>query len=71
MKITKELDLTEFEAWSGGADTLKELTLEEMDMLQNAIEDIYYDGLSETQLNDILWFEDEWIEEIIGRKLYE
>lgn len=71
MKITKELDLSEFEAWSGGADTLEELTLEEMDMLQNAIEDIYYDGLTETQLNDILWFEDEWIEEIIGRKLYE
>lgn len=71
MKITKELDLSEFEAWSGGADTLKELTLEEMDILQEVIEEVYPEGLTETQLNDILWFEDDWISEIIGRKLYE
>ena len=71
MKITKELNLTEFDGWSGGADTLKELTIEEMDILQDTIEEMYHEGLSETQLNDILWFEDEWIEEIIGRKLYE
>lgn len=67
----KEMNLSEFEAWSGAVDTLKELTIEEMDILQNIIEEIYPEGLTETQLNDILWFEDEWISEMIGRQLYE
>lgn len=71
MKITKELNLSEFEGWSGGADTLKELTFDEMDILQEILEDIYPEGLTDTQLNDILWFEDEWISEMIGRQLYE
>ena len=71
MKINTEMNLTEFKGWSGGADTLKELTLDEMDILQDTIEEMQPEGLSETQLNDILWFEDDWISEIIGRKLYE
>jgi hypothetical protein len=30
------------------------------------IEELYPDGLSETQLNDILWFESDWIFEQLG-----
>jgi hypothetical protein len=30
------------------------------------MEDLYPDGLSETQLNDILWFEEDWIFEMLG-----
>ena len=71
MRVYNELDLLQFEAWSGAVDTMKELTSEEMDILQEAIEELYPEGLSDTQLNDILWFEDEWISEVIGRNLFE
>ena len=30
------------------------------------IEELYPDGLTDTQLNDILWFEEEWIYETLG-----
>ncbi|MDD4353596.1 MAG: hypothetical protein PHN56_04005 [Candidatus Nanoarchaeia archaeon] len=59
--------LANFEAWSGAKDT-KETILnagkaEEFDYL---IEELYPEGLSETQLNDILWFEPDWIYETLG-----
>ena len=59
--------LADFEAWSGAKDT-KETILEKGmgEEFDNLIEELYPDGLSETQLNDILWFEPEWIFEILG-----
>ena len=30
------------------------------------IEELYPDGIGETELNDLLWFEDEWIYETLG-----
>jgi hypothetical protein len=59
--------LYNFEAWSGAKDTQKTIIsagkAEEFDSL---IEELYPDGLSETQLNDILWFEPEWCFEMLG-----
>lgn len=65
--INENLTLADFDAWSGAKDT-KEMILnnnkgDEFDAL---IEEIYPDGLSETQLNDILWFESDWIFEQLG-----
>lgn len=59
--------LANFDAWSGAKDT-KETILnagkgEEFDFL---IEELYPNGLSETQLNDLLWFESDWIYESLG-----
>ena len=67
MKLTKELSIENFEAWSGAVAT-KEMIINnnmvaEFDCM---IEELYPDGLSETELNDILWFEDEWICETLG-----
>lgn len=59
--------LVNFDAWSGAVDTklriIEEGKAEDFDFL---IEDIYPDGLSETQLNDILWFEEDWVFEMLG-----
>ena len=30
------------------------------------IEELYPDGIDETQLNDILWFKSEWVYEMLG-----
>lgn len=66
MKIYSETSLENFEAWSGGADTLRTLTHEQCEQLESIIEEIYPDGMSSTELNDILWFEDDTIAEWLG-----
>lgn len=67
MKIISETTLLNFEAW-GGAINTKNIIIEadKNDLFDQTIEDIYPDGLSETQLNDILWFDAKWIYEILG-----
>ena len=59
--------LRDFDAWSGAKDTKETIINEgkenEFDQL---IEELYPEGLSETQLNDILWFETDWIYENLG-----
>lgn len=66
IKITEEIDLINFKAWSGGKDTLDDLSSSDIERLQSILEDIYPDGMSDTQLNDLLWFERDWIAEELG-----
>ena len=66
MKITSEISLRNFEGWSGAVDTLNTLTDEQKDALEANLEDLYPDGMDETSLNDILWFENDTIAEWLG-----
>ena len=34
----------------------------------NLIEEVYPEGIDRTALNDLLWFDDEWIYEMLGMK---
>jgi len=59
--------LVNFDAWSGAVDTKNRIIEnDKADEFDNLIEELYPDGLSETHLNDILWFEEEWIFEMLG-----
>lgn len=67
MRITKEISLLDHDAWSGAVDT-KETIIEhgkarDFDFL---MEDLYPDGMTETELNDILWHEWEWLYDLLG-----
>ena len=67
MKITYELDLDRFEAWSGAKDTLERIQNEgKCTELENILEDLYPDGMTETELNDLLWFDSESVYEWLG-----
>ena len=67
MKITREMNLRNFKAWSGAKNTLNELIeLGKCEELEEVLEDLYPEGMTETQLNDILWFDVEWIYETLG-----
>ena len=67
MTITYELDLNSFQAWSGAVDTLERIQREgKCAELENVLEDIYPDGMTETQLNDLLWFDSESVYEWRG-----
>lgn len=71
MKLYCEKSLRDFEPWSGAVCRFNELTEEELDQLESMLEDLYPDGMDETQLNDILWFEEDWIAEQLGYKDWE
>ena len=66
MKIYRECSLTDFEPWSGGADRYKVLTHEQLEQLDAVLEEMYPDGASETEINDLFWFEDDYIAELLG-----
>ena len=67
MKIVIETGLTNFDAWSGAIDTKnKIIECGKEDDFDCMVEDLYPDGLTDTQLNDLLWFEDDWIFETLG-----
>ena len=63
MKIyNNTLTLEDFEAWQGAVDT-KQVIIDNNkgDDFEFLIEELYPEGIEETQLNDILWFDSEWI----------
>ena len=66
-KISYDLLDGTYKPWSGAVDTWETIEdnglLEDLDAL---LEDIYPDGLSESELNDLLWFDKDWIFEQLG-----
>ncbi|MEI6062398.1 MAG: hypothetical protein WCR72_16985 [Bacteroidota bacterium] len=59
--------ISNFNAWSGAIDTKQRIIEENKeDEFDSLIEEIYPDGLSEGDLNDLLWFESDWIYESLG-----
>lgn len=62
MEITKTIDIKNFQAWSGAIDTLNTIIEnDKLDDFEMLCEDIFFNGCTETQLNDFLWFDDEFI----------
>lgn len=69
MKIYSETSLESFEAWSGAVNTLDRIrNAGKCDVLEAILEEQYPDGMTDTQLNDILWFEPEWCYEMCGMR---
>lgn len=70
MKIYTEQSLADFKFWSGAEDTAQriweELGREGFDQLEVILEDVYPDGIDETELNDLLWFDAETVYEWLG-----
>ncbi len=60
-------NLNEFEPWSGAVSTW-ELIVEanKVDALDFMLEDLYPEGITSTELNDLLWFESDWVLDMLG-----
>lgn len=71
MKITTDISLRNFDFWSGAKDTVKYLTCEELGTIKTILEDLYPEGVDETTINDIFWFEDDAIAEWLGYDSFE
>ena len=62
MKIYSEINIADFKAWGGAIDTLDRIITEDKcDELEAILEDLYPDGIDETKLNDLLWFDNETV----------
>lgn len=65
--IKKEYGLSEFEPWSGAIpwfDIIREE--DKLDELDRVLEEMYPDGMDETELNDLIWLEPKTVFEWIG-----
>lgn len=71
MKIITDNSLNRFEFWSGGADRASVLTEEQMNQVEQALEVEYPDGIYETNLNDLFWFEEDYIASLCGFDSFE
>lgn len=66
MKFTVDKDLRNFDFWSGAADNAKELTTEELDQLDGILPDYFGEEVTDTDINDMFWFEFETIVHALG-----
>ena len=67
MEYKVECDLDQFDAWSGGKDTLDVLIEKGVcDEVQSLIEETFFETPTETQINDFLWFERDFIAHSLG-----
>lgn len=68
MKIYRDESLSNFEFWSGAISNAEEFTLEELDRIGEELEALDYEGngYDETQINDLMWFEPEYLASLIG-----
>lgn len=70
MKIVREISLSDFEFWGGAKETAKYLTTEDFDTIEQSLEDeVAASGeypYTETQLNDLFCFEEDYIAQILG-----
>ncbi len=66
MTIKTETTLKNFDFWSGARDTVKYLTESELNTIELTLEELYPEGMTDTELNDFFWFEDDTIAEWLG-----
>ena len=67
MQVYKEISLEAFEWWSGAADTAAKIReAGAWEELESILEELYPEGIDATTLNDLLWFESDWILETLG-----
>ena len=68
MKIYSETSLSNFEFWSGAVGKTDSLTDEDLDQIEVTLEELFPDGMTETELNDLFWFDFETVLELIGKE---
>ena len=72
MKYYVETSLENFEAWSGGRDTLDTLIEKGLcDTVEACLEEALGEDVSDTDINDTLWFERDMIAEWCGFSSWE
>lgn len=61
-----EKSLSEFEFWSGACIITDKLTVAEFDEIEANLSDIFENIPTDTEINDMFWFEPEFVLNLIG-----
>ncbi len=60
-------DLQDFEAWSGAEDTKNEIcNAGKGEQFITELEQVYMEGMTDSELNDLLWFDPDWCLHLVG-----
>jgi len=66
MKLTFD-SLKNYTPWQGAIETWERIKREnKVKALEQQLEELYPDGIDDGTLNDILWFEEDWVFEMLG-----
>ena len=66
MEYIVSKNLWNFDFWSGAKDNAEKLTSAEMDRLEAMLPDIFAETPTETQINDLFWFDFDSVCEWLG-----
>lgn len=67
MKIITDSHVRNFTPWSGAKDTFERIEeADKMDALEDTLNELYPDGMTDTELNDLLWFDENSVYEWLG-----
>lgn len=67
MALIVNVGIEGYNPWSGAVDTWNKIQeVNKVDELEYLLEELYPEGITDTQLNDILWFESDFIFENLG-----
>lgn len=69
MRIYTEKSLTNFEFWSGAKNNAEMLSVEQLEQVEAILEDCYPEGVDETTINDLFWFDFETVLDWLGLAL--
>ena len=65
--IIDNASITDFDAWSGAKDTQQTIIDNNKEnTFDSLIDELYPDGITDTQLNDLLWHDSDWVLEQLG-----
>ena len=67
MKIIQEIGIMEFDAWNEAIKTKEMIiNMDKAEEFDSLIEELYPEGIEDVKLNDILWFDRDWVLESLG-----
>lgn len=66
MRIYSEVDIDEFEFWEGGKCVADSFSEDDLEVIQNKLEELYPDGMSDTELNDLFWHDEDFVAGLAG-----
>lgn len=66
IKIVSEIALEDFDFWSGAKYVADKLSHDDFEQIEDYLTDAYPDGITDTDVNEFFWFEEDTIAEILG-----
>lgn len=71
MRIYSEIDIRDFEFWDGAEYVADAFSQDDLAEIQDRLVELYPDGMSDTELNDLFWHDEDFVAELAGYSSFE